>query len=105
MENTLPTLKQIAKQLKLSISTVSRELHNHRSIGLSTKLRVQKLAKEINYEPNQTAILFQQRRMFTMGVILLELYEAFFSSAIIEIEDCAYQNNCTLIRGPEHYSE
>jgi len=105
MENTLPTLKEIAKQLKISISTVSRALHNHHSIGLRTKTRVQELAKEMNYEPNQTAIFFQQRRTFTMGVILPELSEAFFSSAISGIEDCAYKNNYTVIMGQSHDSE
>ena len=105
MENSLPTLKEIAKQLKVSVSTVSRALHNHHSIGLRTKMRVQKLAKEINYEPNQTAIFFQQRRTFTMGVILPELSEAFFSSAISGIEDCAYKNNYTVIMGQSHDSE
>jgi LacI family transcriptional regulator len=105
MENNLPTLKEIAKQLKISISTVSRALHNHQSIGLRTRTRVQELAKAINYEPNQTAIFFQQRRTFTMGVILPELSEAFFSSAISGIEDCAYKNNYTVIMGQSHDSE
>jgi LacI family transcriptional regulator len=105
MENTLPTLKEIAKQLKISISTVSRALHNHHSIGLRTKTRVQELAKELNYEPNQTAIFFQQRKTFTIGVILPELSEAFFSSAISGIEDCAYKNNYTVLMGQSHDSE
>jgi LacI family transcriptional regulator len=105
MENTLPTLKEIAKQLKISISTVSRALHNHHSIGLRTKTRVQELAKELKYEPNQTAIFFQQRKTFTIGVILPELSEAFFSSAISGIEDCAYKNNYTVLLGQSHDSE
>jgi LacI family transcriptional regulator, repressor for deo operon, udp, cdd, tsx, nupC, and nupG len=105
MENNLPTLKEIAKQLKISISTVSRALHNHHSIGLRTKMRVQQLAKELNYEPNQTAIFFQQRKTFTIGVILPELSEAFFSSAISGIEDCAYKNNYTVLMGQSHNSE
>ncbi len=105
MKNTLPTLKEIAKQLNISISTVSRALHNHHSIGLRTKTRVQKLAKELNYEPNQTAIFFQQRRTYTLGVILPELSEAFFSSAISGIEDCANKNNYTVLMGQSHNSE
>lgn len=105
MENILPTLKEIAKQLNVSISTVSRALHNHHSIGLRTKMQVQELAKQLNYEPNQTAIFFQQRRTFTLGVILPELSEAFFSSAISGIEDCAYKNNYTVLMGQSHNSE
>ncbi len=78
MSAKLPTLKEIAKRLGLSISTVSRALKNHPGIGLRTKTRVQKLAKELNYEPNQTAIYFQQNKTFTIGVILPDLTEAFF---------------------------
>jgi len=78
MEQKPTTIKEIAKRLNISFSTVSRALHNHKNIGLGTKLRVQQMAKELNYEPNQTAIFFQQRKTFTIGVILPELSEAFF---------------------------
>ncbi len=105
MENMLPTLKEIAKRLNVSISTVSRALHNHHSIGLRTKQQVQELAKQLNYEPNQTAIFFQQRKTFTLGVVLPELSEAFFSYAISGIEDCAYKNNYTVLMGQSHNSE
>ncbi len=105
MENKLPTIKQIANQLNISISTVSRALHDHHSIGLRTKMRVQELAKELNYEPNQIAIFFQQRKTFTLGVILPELSEAFFSSAISGIEDCAYKSNYIVLIGQSHDNE
>jgi len=51
-----PTIKEIARRLNISASTVSRALHDHPSIGLRTKTRVQQLAAELNYEPNQTAM-------------------------------------------------
>lgn len=102
MENRIITIKEIASRLNISPSTVSRALHNHKSIGLRTKSNVQKLAKELNYEPNQTAIFFQQRKTFTIGVILPELSEAFFSSAISGIEDCASKNNYTVLMGQSH---
>jgi len=105
MENKLPTITEIAKRLNISASTVSRALHNHSSIGLRTKMRVQQLAKELNYEPNQTAIFFQQRKTFTIGVVLPELSEAFFSAAISGIEDCAYKNKYSVLMGQSHDSE
>ncbi|HEV7621486.1 MAG TPA: LacI family DNA-binding transcriptional regulator, partial [Flavisolibacter sp.] len=100
-----PTIKEIAKKLNVSVSTVSRALHDHPSIGLRTKMRVKELAKELNYEPNQTAIFFQQRKTFTIGVILPELSEAFFSSAISGIEDTANKNNYTVLLGQSHDDE
>jgi LacI family repressor for deo operon, udp, cdd, tsx, nupC, and nupG len=102
MDNKIITIKEIAKRLNISPSTVSRALHDHKSIGLRTKANVQKLAKELNYEPNQTAIFFQQRKTFTIGVILPELSEAFFSSAISGIEDCANKNKYTVLMGQSH---
>jgi len=102
MDNKIITIKEIAARLNISPSTVSRALHDHKSIGLRTKTRVQELAKELNYEPNQTAIFFQQRKTFTIGVILPELSEAFFSSAISGIEDCANKNKYTVLMGQSH---
>lgn len=105
MSQRVPTIKEIAKRLNICASTVSRALHDHPSIGLRTKTRVQQLAKELNYEPNQTAIFFQKRKTFTIGVILPELSEAFFSSAISGIEDEAEKNNYTVLMGQSHDSE
>ena len=99
MEKKLPTIKEIAKRLNISISTVSRALHDHPSIGLRTKMAVKKLAAELHYEPNQTAIFFKQRRTFTIGVILPNLREEFFSSAINGIEDVAIGNNYIVLIG------
>lgn len=65
-------------------------------------MRVKQLAKELNYEPNQTAIFFQQGKTFTLGVILPELSEAFFSTAISGIEDTAYKSNYTVLLGQSH---
>jgi LacI family transcriptional regulator len=93
------TIKEIAKQLNVSVSTVSRALHNHPSIGLRTKMQVQKLAEELNYEPNQAAISFKQGKTSTIGVILPNLREEFFSTAINGIEDIAILNSYTVLIG------
>jgi DNA-binding LacI/PurR family transcriptional regulator len=102
MHTKPPTIKEIAQQLNVSISTVSRALHKHPSIGISTQLKVQKLAKELNYEPNQTAIFFQKGKTYTIGVILPELSEAFFSTAISAIEDTAYKRDYTVLLAQSH---
>src|SRR5215211_3864222 len=102
MKKSVPTIKEIAKRLNISVSTVSRALHNHPSIGLRTKTLVQELAKELKYEPNQTAIFFKQGKTFTIGVILPELSESFFSSAISGIEDAAHKANYTVLMGQSH---
>jgi LacI family transcriptional regulator, repressor for deo operon, udp, cdd, tsx, nupC, and nupG len=102
MDKRLPTIKEIARELNISVSTVSRALHNHHSIGLRTKSRVQELARKLNYEPNQTAIFFKQGKTFTIGVILPNLSESFFSSAISGIEDFAVTKKYNVLLGQSH---
>ncbi|NQD69162.1 LacI family DNA-binding transcriptional regulator [Sphingobacterium shayense] len=102
MKKKPATIKEIARKLKISPSTVSRALNDHPSIGLVTTMRVKKVAEELNYEPNQTAIFFKQRRTFTIGVILPSLSEPFFSSAISEIENVAADQNYTVLMGQSH---
>lgn len=88
--------------MNVSVSTVSRALHNHPSIGLYTRMQVKKLATELQYEPNQAAISFKKGKTFTMGVILPNLGEEFFSMAINSIEDTAAKNNYTVLIGQSH---
>jgi DNA-binding LacI/PurR family transcriptional regulator len=102
MDQKPTTIKEIAKRLNVSVSTVSRALHNHPSIGLRTRMLVQKLAGELNYEPNQAAISFKQGRSLIIGVILPNLGEEFFSIAINGIEEVATENNYTVLIGQSH---
>jgi LacI family transcriptional regulator len=102
MEQKPATLKEIAKKLNVSVSTVSRALHNHHSIGLRTKMQVQDLARELNYEPNQAAISFKQGKTMIVGVILPNLGEEYFSIAINGIEDVATRNKYTVLIGQSH---
>ena len=102
MVKKVPTIKEIAKRLNVSVSTVSRALHDHPSIGLRTRMQVQQVAKEINYEPNQAAIFFKQGKTFTLGVIIPNLQEQYFSIAINGIEKLAIENNYNLLISQSH---
>lgn len=99
MENKLPTIREIAKRLNVSVSTVSRALSDHPRIGLRTKMRVQELAKELNYEPNIQAIFFKQKKTYVIGVILPYIREEFFSEAIRGIETLALEHDYTILLG------
>ena len=56
----------------------------------------------MNYEPNQAAVFFQKGKTYTIGVILPELSEAFFSSATSAIEETAYKKNYTVLLAQSH---
>ncbi|PZX64666.1 LacI family DNA-binding transcriptional regulator [Hydrotalea sandarakina] len=99
MPKSAPTIKEIARKLNISFSTVSRALHDHPSIGLGTKLKVKKLAEELGYEPNQTAVFLQQGKTYTIGVILPHLAESFFPAAISGIEEVAIKNDYVVLLG------
>lgn len=105
MKNKLSTIKEIAKRLRLSVSTVSRALLDNRSIGNVTKIRERMLAKQLHYQPNRTATSFRQGKTFTIGVVLPELGEAFFSSAMSGIEDAAHKANYTILLAQSHNKE
>lgn len=99
------TIKEIAKKMNLSVSSISRALHDHPSIGLSTRIKVKKIAEQMGYIPNLAAISFQKGKTNTIGVIVPELSEAFFASAISAIEDVANQRNYTVLFAQSHDDE
>ncbi len=102
MQNKNPTIKEIAIRLNVSVSTVSRAMHDNPRIGLGTRLKVQALAKELGYEPNTQAIFFKQKQTRIIGVVLPDIREDFFSLAISGIETAAVLNNYTILFGQSY---
>ncbi len=91
------TIKDIARELKISPSTVSRALKNHPDISEETRRAVNELARKSNYQPNAVALSLKQRRSNTIGVIIPEIVHYFFSSVISGIEDVAYDAGFNVI--------
>lgn len=73
MLNKPATIKDIAKKLNISISSVSRALRNASDVNAETKKAVLALAAELNYEPNRLALSLRQRQTHTIGVIVPNL--------------------------------
>ncbi|MGF1636124.1 MAG: LacI family DNA-binding transcriptional regulator [Cyclobacteriaceae bacterium] len=82
-------LKSIAKELGISISTVSRALRDHPDIKASTKKAVIELAEKLEYEPNQLAYQLLKRRSNTIGVVLPKIHYPLYAQAISGIEEVA----------------
>ncbi|MET7257290.1 LacI family DNA-binding transcriptional regulator [Dyadobacter fermentans] len=85
----LVTIKEIARQLQVSVSTVSRALRNNPRIGLKTRESVQALAGQLKYSPNAAALNFRSGKSGIIGVVLPEIRENFFSEALNGIEAIA----------------
>ncbi|MBN2520231.1 MAG: LacI family DNA-binding transcriptional regulator [Bacteroidales bacterium] len=92
MRSAQVTIKDIASRLGISPSTVSRALKDHPDISPETKEAVQKLAKELNYNPNLVALSLRHSKTNTIGVIIPEMVHYFFSTVISGIEDLAYDS-------------
>ena len=91
------TLKQIAKELDVSISTVSKSLRNSLEIGEETRLKVQAFAKFYHYRPNNIALSLKNRKTKTIGIIIPEIVHYFFSTVINGIEHVANENGYSVI--------
>jgi DNA-binding LacI/PurR family transcriptional regulator len=86
------TIKDIAKILNISVSTVSRALKDHPDISNATKKAVQDMARELNYRPNEIALSLKNRRSKIIGIMVPKLVHHFFSSVIEGVENVAYNN-------------
>ena len=106
MRSNQVTIKDIARELGISPSTVSRALKDHPDISTETKKAVNELAKNLNYQPNAIALSLKHSRSFSIGVIIPETVHYFFSSVISGIEDIAYEAgyNIMICQSNELYS-
>lgn len=91
------TIKDIAKALNLSTSTVSRALRDSYEISTKTKKRVIEYAEQMNYMPNPIALSLKERKTRSIGVVVCEIANSFFSQAINGIESVAYKAGYNVI--------
>ena len=98
------TIKDIAKALGLSTSTVSRALRDGYEISAETKKLVLEYAEKINYHPNPIALSLKERRSHSIGVVVCEVANNYFSQAINGIESIAYNQGYHVIITQTHES-
>jgi LacI family transcriptional regulator len=79
MPTTRVTLKDIARVLGLSISTVNAALHNRPDISVATRQRVKEKVREMNYRPNLVARSLVTRNTHVLGVVVPDLSRSFFT--------------------------
>lgn len=98
------TIKDIARQLGVNPSTVSRALKDHPDIGLSLRTEIKKLAETLHYRPNQMAVQLRQRTSHLIGLIVPEVTMFFYPSVIKGIQEALQQQNFNLIMLPSNES-
>jgi LacI family transcriptional regulator len=91
------TIKDIAKEFNVSISTVSKALNNSYEISISTKEKIQKFAKENNYKPNFNALSLKNRQTKTIGIIIPNMLNYFFAQVFKGIEKVANDRGYKII--------
>jgi LacI family transcriptional regulator len=91
------TIKDIARELQVSSSTVSRALKDYPGISDETKRKVKEMADKLNYRPNAIALSLRKSRSFTIGVIIPEVVHFFFSTVISGIEEVAFSRGYNVI--------
>jgi len=91
------TLKDIARELEVSISTVSKALKNSEEIGRDTTEKVQAFAKLYNYRPNNIALSLKNKRTKNIGVVIPDIVHYFFTTVFRGIEKYSNQKGYNVI--------
>nr|WKN37231.1 LacI family DNA-binding transcriptional regulator [Tunicatimonas sp. TK19036] len=81
------TIKDVARQLNVSISTVSRAFNDKYDIRKDTRERILKVAREMGYRPNPIARKLIQQKTFNIGVVVPEFVNSYFPEVIIGIQE------------------
>ena len=90
------TIKDIARQLNISISTVSRAMRNAPDVNVNTKKAVMALSEELNYQPNKLALSLKQKQTHTIGVIVPNL-DYVLSTMVKGIDEVALEAGYTVM--------
>lgn len=98
------TIKDIARALGLSTSTVSRALRGSYEISAETKKLVIEYAEKLNYRPNPIALSLKEKRSRSIGIVVCEIANNFFSQVINGIESVAYKEGYYVIISQSHES-
>lgn len=101
------TIHDIAQELNITASTVSRALQDHPRISDSTKKAVIKVAKKLNYQPNQIAAALRSGKSKILGILVPNIDRSFFSSVVYGIEQIANKQgyNVMIVQSHDEYKK
>ena len=91
------TLKRIAKEFNVSIATVSKSLKDSKEISTATKKMIRDYANKHHYQPNSAALSLLNKKTKTIGVIIPNIMNNFFTKVFVGIEQKAAEKGYNLI--------
>ena len=94
---TSTTMKRIAADLGVSVTTISKVLNHHADIGHATRARVLKRVEELGYRPNAVARSLSLKRTHTVGIIIPDLMHSFFVEIVSGLESVVSQRGYGLL--------
>ncbi|MEM9895829.1 MAG: LacI family DNA-binding transcriptional regulator, partial [Bacteroidota bacterium] len=86
------TIKDLARQLKMSTSTVSRALTDHSDVSSETRRKVKDLAEYLDYQPDPIAVGLRRNKTGIIGIIVPQIVNRFFSKCISGFQEVAHAN-------------
>lgn len=92
-----PTIHDIARELKISASTVSRALQNNPRISLKTREKIVSVADSMGYHPNTLASNLRNKKSNTIGIVVPLINRNFFSAVISGVEEVAFKAGYTVV--------
>ncbi|WP_188857575.1 LacI family DNA-binding transcriptional regulator [Oceanobacillus indicireducens] len=96
---TITTIKDLAKYLNISVSTVSRALNNHHDVNQTTRENVLQAVEKLNYRPNSVARSLIHKKTYTIGLMVPDIADPFFSSIAVGVEQTLSNNGYQVIYG------
>jgi LacI family transcriptional regulator len=96
-KKTSVTIHDIARELRVSASTVSRALNDNPRISKSTREKIKALALKLGYQPNTIASNLRTQKTHTIGIVVPLINRHFFSTFISGVEDVAFEAGYNVI--------
>ena len=93
----MATLKDVAREAGLTVTTVSRVLNNRGYISEDARKKVADAMKKLNYRPNEVARSLHSKKSNTIGVIVPHIRHPYFAEMISNLENAAYKKGYKIL--------
>lgn len=93
----MPTIKDVAKQVGVSTATVSHVINKTRFVSEDLKERVLKAIRDLNYQPNAIARSLVKRKTHTIGIIISDILNPFYTAIVRGIEDVTHKSGYSVM--------